>query len=314
MSDVALPLFGHGEAQAEFLSAKESGRLHHAWIFEGPSGIGKARFATRLASVMLGAKPTDEDPAGAPVNDPVIQKILSSGHPDLKHVHREANEKGTLKQDISVDQVRDLNAFFSLKPALGGWRVGILDALDEMNISSLNAVLKTLEEPPPQAVLFLISHATAPVLPTIRSRCQTLRLKPLSTAETKAVLDTMELETPADMADLVRGRPGRAAELAGPKVMAAASAAQSLLKSMPSANEAQLSHAILSAGEDDQAFGIFAEEVLGWISDKADTEPGWSEVWFEGQQIIATQRSLHIPPAQAASKLVSCLQSAFASR
>ena len=314
MSTPALPLYGHDAAQEEFLNAVESGRLHHAWIIEGPSGIGKARFALRLASLLLGATPVEGDPAGAAADDPVMQKILASGHPDLKHVERQTNDKGVLKQDISVDQIRELNTFFTLKPALGGWRVGMLDALDDMNASSLNAVLKTLEEPPARAMLFLISHATAPVLPTIRSRCQTLRLKPLTSDDTKAVLETMDLEAPANMAELVKGRPGRAGDLAGPKVLAAASAAQSLVKSMPSANDAQISQAILSAGEDEQAFTVFAEELLAWMSARAEKEPDWSSVWFEGQQIVASQRGLHMPPAQAASKLVSCLQTAFATR
>lgn len=312
--EAALPLFGHDAAQAEFLKARESGRLHHAWIIEGLSGIGKARFATRLASLLLGAQPLDGDAAGAPASDPVMQKILSSGHPDLKHVQRELNDKGNLKQDISVDQVRDLNTFFNLKPAMGGWRIGILDSLDEMNANSMNAVLKTLEEPPPQALLFLVSHATAPVLPTIRSRCQTLRLRPLNAEDTRTVLESMEVEAAEDMSALVRGRPGRANDMRGPKVMAAANAAQALLKSMPSPNEAQLSHAILSAGEDEQAFGAFAEAVLGWISDRAESDPDWSQAWFEGQRILASQRGLHMPPVQAASKLVSCLQTAFANR
>ena len=134
MSTSALPLYGHRAVQAEFLSAVESQRLHHAWIIEGPSGIGKARFATRLASILLGAVATPDDPAGATADDPVMQKVLSAGHPDLKHVERQLNDKGNLKQDIAVEQIRELNAFFSLKPAMGGWRIGILDSLDEMNV------------------------------------------------------------------------------------------------------------------------------------------------------------------------------------
>ncbi|WP_300378963.1 hypothetical protein [Henriciella sp.] len=314
VTTAALPLYGHQQAQEEFLHAADSGRLHHAWIIEGPSGIGKARFTIRLASRLLGAEPVAGDPAGASSEDAVMQKILANAHPDLKHVQRETNDKGVLKQDISVEQVRALNNFFTLKPALGGWRIGLLDSLDNMNASSLNAVLKTLEEPPARAMLFLISHSTAPVLPTIRSRCQTLRLKALSDSDTTAVLETMDLEAPASMAELVKGRPGRATDLSGQKVLAAASAAQSLLKSMPSANDAQISQAILSAGEDEQAFSIFAEEVLSWVSAKAEKTPDWASVWFEGQQIVASQRGLHMPPAQAAAKLVSSLQTAFATR
>lgn len=310
----ALPIFGHREAQASFLSARESGRLHHAWIIQGLSGIGKSRFALRLASLQLGATPVPDDPAGAPAEDTVMQKILSNGHPDLKVVKRLLNEKGSLKQDIAVDQIRELNTFFNLKPALGGWRVGIIDSIDEMNTSSLNALLKTLEEPPGNSLLFLISHATAPILPTIRSRCQTLRLRPLAQEDSRSVLEMIEAEATGELANLVRGRPGRAEELAGGKVMIASNAAQSLMKSLPSVNDAQLSQAILCAGEDDKTFNAFAETILDWVSDRALKDPVWSEIWFEGQKIVSAQKSLHIPADQAAAKLVTQLQSAFAKR
>ncbi len=311
MSTSALPLYGHRAVQAEFLSAVESQRLHHAWIIEGPSGIGKARFATRLASILLGAVATPDDPAGATADDPVMQKVLSAGHPDLKHVERQLNDKGNLKQDIAVEQIRELNAFFSLKPAMGGWRIGILDSLDEMNVSGLNAVLKTLEEPPAKALIFLISHMTTPILPTIRSRCQTLRLKALSEDDTRQVLADMNIDNAEGALSLVRGRPGRAEEVTGAKVLAAASAGQILLKAMPRPNEAILSQAISSAAEDDAAFRVFAGEILGWLETQTNRDPSWSGAWFESQQIVASQRNLHMPPVQAASKLIGCLQSGF---
>lgn len=314
MTEPALPLYGHEDAQAEFLNARDSGRLHHAWIIEGPSGIGKSRFAIRLASVLLSAKPVENDPAGAPGSDPVIQKILSSGHPDLKHVTRIENDKGVLKQDIAVEQIRDLNQFFSLKPAMGGWRIGILDALDEMNASGLNAVLKTLEEPPANALLFLISHATAPVLPTIRSRCQTLRLRKLDDGEALKVLIANGVENPGDVLDLVKGRPGRAERIMGTKVLAAAHAAKSLLKALPSANEAVISSAISAASEDDATFRVFAEEIMSWLDARATEDESWAEVWAESQQITSTQRNFHMPAIQAAAKMVATLQSAFTSR
>lgn len=312
MADGALPLIGHGDAEHAFLKALEGGRLHHAWIIEGPSGIGKARFVTRLSAMLLGAKGTADDPLAAPSGDPVIQKVLSSSHPDLKHVSRELNEKGVLKQDIAVDQIRALNHFFSLKPALGGWRIGILDSIDEMNTNGLNAVLKTLEEPPARAILFLISHATKPVLATIRSRCQTLRLGRLNEADTLAVLRMQDEASAEQVAELVKGRPGRAEALTGAKVLAAAQAARTLLAALPRLNDAHLAAAIQAAAEDDAAFAVFAEEILGWIDKRAQDRPELSRLWFESQNIVAAQRSLHLTPTQAASKLVAGLQSASA--
>lgn len=312
MSEIALPLFGHGTAQKKFLKARDGGRLHHAWIIEGPSGIGKSRFAIRLAAMLLGAKPAGPDVAAAPIDDPVMQKITSSGHPDLKHVQRGLNDKGNLKQDISVEQIRELNGFFSLKPALGGWRVGILDALDEMNVNGLNALLKTLEEPPARAILFLISHGTVPVLATIRSRCQTLRLTTLSDEDTLRALKAQNSETPEQTATLVKGRPGRAEELTGTKVLAAAHAARSLLKAFPKPNDATLATAIQAAAEDETSFAVFADEIMSWVGEKANDAPHWATVWFELQRTVAAQRNLHMTPVQAASKLVTGLQTGAA--
>ena len=147
----AFPLLGHTLQADRFLKAGKSGRLHHGWILLGPSGIGKSIFAKRIAGLMLGADSVD-----APDTDATMQLVQSGGHPDLKWVTRGLNEKGKLRQDITVEQIRDLNQFFSLRPALSGWRVGVIDALDEMNISGMNALLKTLEEPPNNALLVML--------------------------------------------------------------------------------------------------------------------------------------------------------------
>ena len=184
----ALPLIGHAEAQSAFEFAAASGRMHHAWMIEGPSGIGKARFALRCAAWLLGARGPADAPFDAPQDDPVMSRCLSGGHPDLRVLTRELNDKGKLKQDISIEQIRAFNEFFTYRPALGGWRVGIVDSLDELNRNSANAVLKTLEEPPNAAMMFLINHGSRPVLPTIRSRCRTLRLRPLEREDMEAVL------------------------------------------------------------------------------------------------------------------------------
>ena len=80
----ALPLIGHRDAEAAFISANESGKLHHAWLIEGPAGIGKARLAMRLAAYMLGARGPANSPLDAPQDDPVMQAYLAGGHPDQR--------------------------------------------------------------------------------------------------------------------------------------------------------------------------------------------------------------------------------------
>ena len=201
MSDFLQPrdnsrFIGHQEAEETFLNAWESGRMAHAWLVCGTRGIGKATLAYRFARFLLARSQVDvssgpslfgdEAPVSAPSLDmaadhPVFRQVAALGCPDLKVVERGfADAKKTkLRSEIVVDDVRDIGHFLSLTPAGGGWRVVIIDAADEMNRNAANAVLKVLEEPPRQAILFLVAHAPGRLLPTIRSRCRRLMLSPL---------------------------------------------------------------------------------------------------------------------------------------
>jgi DNA polymerase-3 subunit delta' len=180
-------LFGHDDAERALLEAYRSGRLHHAWLINGPAGIGKATLAYRMARVVL-AHP---DPAASTVkaasslalaaDHPVNRRVAAQTHGDLLVVERTVNEKtGKLRQDIQVDDVRHMVGFFGSTAGEGGWRVAIVDAIDELNEFGANALLKILEEPPRRALLLLVSHSAARVLPTIRSRCRLLVLQPPS--------------------------------------------------------------------------------------------------------------------------------------
>lgn len=187
-------LKGHEEGERMLLDAFNSGRMHHAWLITGPKGIGKATLAYRFARFVLGQAPKDAGPglfgddlpATAPENlemspdNPVFQRIAAGGHGDLLSIERRVNEKtGKLKTVIDVDSVREVGAMMTQTAAEGGWRVVVIDAADEMNPNAANAVLKVLEEPPKNALLLLVSHNPGRLLPTIRSRCRTLQLRPL---------------------------------------------------------------------------------------------------------------------------------------
>lgn len=298
----ALPLFGHQTAQARFLAARASGRLHHGWILQGPSGIGKARLAKRIAALMLGAESMD-----APEVDPVMQKIVSGSHPDLKYVARGLNDKGQLKQDISVDQVRELNKFFALRPALAGWRVGILDSLDESNLSGLNAILKTLEEPPENALLLLISHGAKPVLPTIRSRCQILRLGPLEADDTKAVLEHAGVDDKRAVS-LASGRPGYGIELLETGGGAALLAARTLLKSIDKPSPSAVAEALQAASRDAGSLAAYTDALLAWVAEQADARPALGKTWMDMHHIRATATEMNMTSLQTASKLLTVLQ------
>jgi DNA polymerase-3 subunit delta' len=300
--NAAFPLIGHQQAEARFLAARDSGRLHHGWIYQGPSGIGKSIFARRMAGLMLGAAATD-----APETDKTMQLILSGGHPDLKWVERGLNEKGKLRQDITVDQIRELNQFFALRPALSGWRVGVIDALDEMNVSGMNALLKTLEEPPNNALLILISHGTQVILPTIRSRCQVLRLYPLSDEETETVLSQQAGETKL-AAELAHGRPGYGLALAQTGGAKAVQTARAMLRNVRKPSGGVVSAALTSAIVDEGALQAFTDTLLDWVSDKAASEAELAQTWLKMHAVRATADEFNLTPLQTATKLFATLQ------
>ncbi|MBA5776763.1 DNA polymerase III subunit delta' [Stappia sp. F7233] len=183
-------LIGHGEAEGALLAAYRSERFHHAWIIGGLRGIGKATLAFRFARYVL-SHPDRFSDAVAQAKDlsvepqsPVSRKIAAGSHPDLLHLRRPYDDKrDRFKSDLPVDEVRRTVSFFGSTAAGGNWRVCIVDAADDMNLSAANALLKILEEPPPRSVFLVLSHAPGRLLPTIRSRCRQLLLRPLSGVE-----------------------------------------------------------------------------------------------------------------------------------
>ncbi len=188
-------LFGQDAAQDAFLSAYGANRIPHAWLLTGPQGVGKATFAWRAAKFLLATPTQDEGgdlwgdtPTPLTTMDidpdhPVAHRIRALSEPGLCLLRRPWDEKAKrLKTQVTVDEVRALKSFFALSAGGNGRRVVILDSADEMNTSAANALLKELEEPPKHTVLFLVSHRPLGLLPTIRSRCRTLRFAPLGDA------------------------------------------------------------------------------------------------------------------------------------
>ncbi|MDD3445752.1 MAG: DNA polymerase III subunit delta' [Zavarzinia sp.] len=221
-------LIGHAEAETALLDALAEGKLHHAWLITGPRGIGKAtlayRFARHLFAHGLDAGAADMF-GGAPASlamdaeDPLFKRVAAGGHPDLMVLEREENPRTkVLRDEIVIDQVRELSGFFAMTPAEGGFRVAIIDAIDEMNRNAANALLKLLEEPPSRSVLLLVAHAPGRLLPTIRSRCRRLALRPLPEADVAAILTRHAPNTPVEevrgLCRLADGSPGRALALA----------------------------------------------------------------------------------------------------
>jgi len=216
-------LHGHEEAVAAFRAALGEGRLHHAWLLSGPSGIGKALFADKAALRVLaeGAGPRPERPnLDVPEDHRVARLVAAGSHPDLARLERLPKEtSGELARSINVDQVRGLQRLFATTPSLSPWRVVVIDAIDDLERPAANALLKNLEEPPPNSLFLLVSHAPDRLLPTIRSRCRHLRLGLLDHADMAAALagalpdaNDSEIE---ELAGVGEGSPGRAVAYRG---------------------------------------------------------------------------------------------------
>lgn len=180
-------LFGHDHAQSFLANAYRSGRMHHAILIEGPEGIGKATLAYRFAHHVL----SHSDPLSAPEqiadpdpDGPVGRQISSGASHNVLHLARPVDEKtGKAKSVITVDEVRRAGKFFSQTSGTGNWRIAIIDPADDLNRNAANAILKVLEEPPKRSLFLVLSHTPGRLLPTIRSRCLSLKLQPLAPAD-----------------------------------------------------------------------------------------------------------------------------------
>jgi DNA polymerase III subunit delta' len=166
-------LLGHQECLNSLWQQFQSQKLHPALLVTGPRGIGKATMAYNLARQIFG------------VDQGFHQRLIdNNSHPNLLTIELGLNEDGKPQKEITVHEVRKVIDFCRQSPALPGWRVIIIDAVDEMNRNGANALLKVLEEPPAQTQFILVCHAFGRLLPTIRSRCLKVTLKPLENMAT----------------------------------------------------------------------------------------------------------------------------------
>jgi DNA polymerase-3 subunit delta' len=231
-------LVGHEKALARVAQAIRSGRPPQAWLITGPPGIGKATLAYRIARYLLAFGATDKGPAdlSVPDRDSTSIQVSAASHPGLLVLKRSLNpDTGRLMNVISVNEIRRLAGFFGMTSGAGGWRVAIVDTADDMNDNAANAILKLLEEPPARAMLLLVANMPGRLLPTIRSRCQRIDLKPLGTSVLAGELarllpDTKSKEREA-LARFAGGSIGMALQLAGGDGVMLAEEADKLIES-----------------------------------------------------------------------------------
>jgi DNA polymerase-3 subunit delta' len=305
--------YERGEAvEAAFVDALARGRLHHGWLLTGPEGIGKATFAYRAARRLLGAAPDRELGAlGASPDDRVSHQVAARSHPDLMVLER-VGDDGKPRKVIPVEEARRLPEFFSKSPSMGGFRVAIVDAVDDMNPSAANALLKTLEEPPERGVLFLISHAPGGLLPTIRSRCRGLRFVPWPETEVAAFVRAradLSAEDALHLARMSRGSPGRALDLAARGAIAADRAARELVLRLPEADVPALQAMAdgFRGGEGMARFTLLFDRLSDHVRLRAElaAEEGsrdserWAEAWSKLAALPAEVEGLNLDRADA---------------
>ncbi|WP_404378346.1 DNA polymerase III subunit delta' [Caenispirillum salinarum] len=351
-----LDLLGHDAAEREVLDAWNSGRMHHAWLISGQRGIGKATLAYRIARFVLaqgnvdaGQGGTTEDagpglfgdalPAAAPAvpasldlpdDHPVVRRVSAGGHGDLRVVKREVQEKTRkLQTVINVESVRGVGSFLSMTSAEGGWRIVLIDGAEDMNVSAANAVLKVLEEPPRRALLLLVTHNPARLLPTIRSRCRRLPLRPLDAATVQTLLARhkpgLSDADRAALAAMGEGSVGRALELEEQGGLDLYRDLLKLLQGLPRLDVAGL-HALaekLSKGDD--GFRIAADLYTWWLGRvirakgsgvvEREVVPGeaaltqrlaavgaleqWVQVWEKISHLFDRTQAVHLDKKQA---------------
>ncbi len=292
-------LFGHNEAEGALLDAYKSGRIPHAWLIGGSPGIGKATLAYRLARFVL----THPDPKSAAVQQatslavapdhPVARRLAAQAQTDFFVLERVINDQtGKLFTVIRVEDVRKAVRLFATTAGEGGWRIAIVDTADDLERPSANALLKVMEEPPPRALLLLVSQAPGRLLPTMRSRCRRLDLRPLSAEDlTRAVAAA----TGRDMADAEVKEAAAAAEgsvaraigfLDGPS-LALRQRVLELFAQLPNPDPRAL-HALGDAlgGSEPQTLAAFMDMVNAWLSTQVsgDSRPArqaarTAEVW-----------------------------------
>ena len=215
LSGVALPevrraVVGHRAALAAMRERLDAGRLPGGVLIHGPQGIGKATFAFEIAREIF-ARTGDE------AHDHIAEQVASGGYPNLRVLRKATRDTGKgFYTVIRVEEVRDLVERLHKTRGRAGHRIAIVDAIDDCNASSANALLKILEEPPADTLFLLVSHRPGSLLPTIKSRCFQLALRPLSDENVRAVLSADQSDIEPELLDravaLAAGRPRRGFE------------------------------------------------------------------------------------------------------
>ncbi len=330
-------LLGHAEEEQILLNAWKNRTLHNSWLLCGIEGIGKATLAFRFARFLLAADENQRDKYNSldvSVDSQTYKLVANASHPDLKVIERDFTEtdkkkvlkaikegerlsdeelKGLKKSAIiKVDDVRTINEFLAKKSSNDGWRVVIVDSIDDLNNAGANAILKILEEPPAKTVIMLISHNPNRLLPTIRSRCAKMNLKPLTENEVASLLRRYRSELSEKavkgLAGLSSGSIGKAIRYAD---NAALASYDDLCKIIYAKNKYKLADLLAfcdAAVADEDSYNLVQELVLKFAAENVkgcDNVEELAEMWEKAVKIFDETARLNLDKKQALINIIS---------
>ena len=322
-------LLGHDDCEQLFLSSFFSRRVPHAWLLTGTKGIGKATFAYRIArfvltnNVISSGKDrslySDIELVKTPINlnsdinNPICRRIMSGGHPDFLNITRALDEKtGKKKKQITVDEIRKINSFLSLTSAEGGWKVIIIDSIDDLNLNSANALLKILEEPPANTLILLVCHNLMSILETIRSRCRHIKLNLLEKDILITLIKEYLVDLPMDdtkiLSRLSGGSIGKALDLAEGSTLEVFNKIETILSTFPKLDMSKV-HDLGNILQRDKTGDLFIHAMhflANWIesnvknlasSDLEKSKP-WLDIWDKIVDSVNKLKSLNLDQKQ----------------
>ena len=293
-------VIGHQDVLERLFETYRSGRMHHAWLLTGPQGIGKATLALTFAKFLFSFPDRSNLPEhfdASLIKEDIHRQVAQGAHPQLLHLTRPWDDKAKrFKPQLSVEEIRRTQSVYGMTAGAGGWRITIVDSVDDMNASAANALLKVLEEPPKKALFFVLNHATGRPLATIRSRCQQLTIGRLQDDNVLEILAKLGVQASDDdkarAVRLAEGSARRAIQLLESSVLKDFGQFEAMMErgAKGDGGDWSAAHKIadnLSRRGQEDAYHLFGDLVAAWMGAQVRLNQqstlselaGWADLW-----------------------------------